>query len=232
MSILIDIAVIALIAVFAFIGYRKGLVKTLLNFAGVFIALIAAFYIASPLSSFVFDTFFIDRIHNGVNKAIVNSAADTVTGAVAAVPDYIKKGAKALDINVEKVISDSDPESGVSFAEDVAETITQKVARPIVTRLLAIILFIILFVLLRVLIKVIANALNLVARLPGLNLANRTLGAVIGFAEGLLIAYVYCFAIMQIADIKGGSFLGVSMDTLSDTYIFSKLGGLFDFKIK
>ena len=126
MSILIDIAVIALIAVFAFIGYRKGLVKTLLNFAGVFIALIAAFYIASPLSSFVFDTFFIDRIHNGVNKAIVNSAADTVTGAVAAVPDYIKKGAKALDINVEKVISDSDPESGVSFAEDVAETITQK----------------------------------------------------------------------------------------------------------
>ncbi len=232
MSILIDIAVIALIAVFAFIGYRKGLVKTLLNFAGVFIALIAAFYIASPLSSFVFDTFFIDRIHNGVNKAIVNSAADTVTGAVAAVPDYIKKGAKALDINVEKVISDSDPESGVSFAEDVAETITQKVARPIVTRLLAIILFIILFVLLRVLIKVIANALNLVARLPGLNLANRTLGAVIGFAEGLLIAYVCCFAIMQIADIKGGSFLGVSMDTLSDTYIFSKLGGLFDFKIK
>lgn len=229
MSILIDIAVIALIAVFAFIGYRKGLVKTLLNFAGVFIALIAAFYIASPLSSFVFDTFFIDRIHNGVNKAIVNSAADTVTGAVAAVPDYIKKGAKALDINVEKVISDSDPESGVSFAEDVAETITQKVARPIVTRLLAIILFIILFVLLRVLIKVIANALNLVARLPGLNLANRTLGAVIGFAEGLLIAYVCCFAIMQIADIKGGSFLGVSMDTLSDTYIFSKLGGLFDF---
>lgn len=232
MSILIDIAVIALIAVFAFIGYRKGLVKTLLNFAGVFIALIAAFYIASPLSSFVFDTFFIDRIHNGVNKAIVNSAADTVTGAVAAVPDYIKKGAKALDINVEKVISDSDPESGVSFAEDVAETITQKVARPIVTRLLAIILFIILFVLLRVLIKVIANALNLVARLPGLNLANRTLGAVIGFAEGLLIAYVCCFAIMQIADIKGGSFLGVPMDTLSDTYIFSKLGGLFDFKIK
>lgn len=232
MSILIDIAVIALIAVFAFIGYRKGLVKTLLNFAGVFIALIAAFYIASPLSSFVFDTFFIDRIHNGVNKAIVNSAADTVTGAVAAVPDYIKKGAKALDINVEKVISDSDPKSGVSFAEDVAETITQKVARPIVTRLLAIILFIILFVLLRVLIKVIANALNLVARLPGLNLANRTLGAVIGFAEGLLIAYVCCFAIMQIADIKGGSFLGVSMDTLSDTYIFSKLGGLFDFKIK
>lgn len=232
MSILIDIAVIALIAVFAFIGYRKGLVKTLLNFAGVFIALIAAFYIASPLSSFVFDTFFIDRIHNGVNKAIVNSAADTVTGAVAAVPDYIKKGAKALDINIEKVISDSDPESGVSFAEDVAETITQKVARPIVTRLLAIILFIILFVLLRVLIKVIANALNLVARLPGLNLANRTLGAVIGFAEGLLIAYVCCFAIMQIADIKGGSFLGVSMDTLSDTYIFSKLGGLFDFKIK
>lgn len=232
MSILIDIAVIALIAVFAFIGYRKGLVKTLLNFAGVFIALIAAFYIASPLSSFVFDTFFIDRIHNGVNKAIVNSAADTVTGAVAAVPDYIKKGAKALDINVEKVISDSDPESGVSFAEDVAETITQKVARPIVTRLLAIILFIILFVLLRVLIKVIANALNLVARLPGLNLANRTLGAVIGFAEGLLIAYVCCFAIMQIADIKGGSFLGVSMDTLSDTYIFSKLGSLFDFKIK
>lgn len=232
MSILIDIAVIALIAVFAFIGYRKGLVKTLLNFAGVFIALIAAFYIASPLSSFVFDTFFIDRIHNGVNKAIVNSAADTVTGAVAAVPDYIKKGAKALDINVEKVISDSDPESGVSFAEDVAETITQKVAGPIVTRLLAIILFIILFVLLRVLIKVIANALNLVARLPGLNLANRTLGAVIGFAEGLLIAYVCCFAIMQIADIKGGSFLGVSMDTLSDTYIFSKLGGLFDFKIK
>lgn len=232
MSILIDIAVIALIAVFAFIGYRKGLVKTLLNFAGVFIALIAAFYIASPLSSFVFDTFFIDRIHNGVNKAIVNSAADTVTGAVAAVPDYIKKGAKALDINVEKVISDSDPESGVSFAEDVAETITQKVARPIVTRLLAIILFIILFVLLRVLIKVIANALNLVARLPGLNLANRTLGAVIGFAEGLLIAYVCCFAIMQIADIKGGNFLGVSMDTLSDTYIFSKLGGLFDFKIK
>ena len=232
MSILIDIAVIALIAVFAFIGYRKGLVKTLLNFAGVFIALIAAFYIASPLSSFVFDTFFIDRIHNGVNKAIVNSAADTVTGAVAAVPDYIKKGAKALDINVEKVISDSDPESGVSFAEDVAETITQKVARPIVTRLLAIILFIILFVLLRVLIKVIANALNLVARLPGLNLANRTLGAVIGFAEGLLIAYVCCFAIMQIADIKGGSFLGVSMDTPSDTYIFSKLGGLFDFKIK
>ena len=232
MSILIDIAVIALIAVFAFIGYRKGLVKTLLNFAGVFIALIAAFYIASPLSSFVFDTFFIDRIHNGVNKAIVNSAADTVTGAVAAVPDYIKKGAKALDINVEKVISDSDPESGVSFAEDVAETITLKFARPIVTRLLAIILFIILFVLLRVLIKVIANALNLVARLPGLNLANRTLGAVIGFAEGLLIAYVCCFAIMQIADIKGGSFLGVSMDTLSDTYIFSKLGGLFDFKIK
>ena len=232
MSILIDIAVIALIAVFAFIGYRKGLVKTLLNFAGVFIALIAAFYIASPLFSFVFDTFFSDRIHNGVNKAIVNSAADTVTGAVAAVPDYIKKGAKALDINIEKVISDSDPESGVSFAEDVAETITQKVARPIVTRLLAIILFIILFVLLRVLIKVIANALNLVARLPGLNLANRTLGAVIGFAEGLLIAYVCCFAIMQIADIKGGSFLGVSMDTLSDTYIFSKLGGLFDFKIK
>lgn len=232
MSIIIDIVVVALIAVFAFIGYKKGLVKTLLNFAGVFIALFAAFCISGPLSSFVFNTFVSDKIENGVNKAVVNASAETVSDAVAAVPDYIENAAKALGINIEKVISDENIGEGSSFAQNVAETVTQKVARPIITKLIAVIIFVVLFILFRILIKIIAKALNLVTKLPGINLANRTFGAVIGLAEGVLIAYICCFVIMQIAEIKTGGFIGITKAELDNTYVFSKLGGLFQFKIK
>ena len=68
MSIVIDLIVIGLIALFTFLGYKQGLVKAAIKILSFFIAIIVALSIYKPVSGIIIKNTFID---DNIKSAIV-----------------------------------------------------------------------------------------------------------------------------------------------------------------
>ena len=52
---LIDVLVLLLLIYCAFMGFRRGLTKELVSFAGVFVIIVLAFLLKNPISSFMYE---------------------------------------------------------------------------------------------------------------------------------------------------------------------------------
>lgn len=57
MSIIFDIAVVAIVALLVFLGFHRGFVRTVFNLVGYILAAVLAFFISSPISVWIFQTF-------------------------------------------------------------------------------------------------------------------------------------------------------------------------------
>jgi uncharacterized membrane protein required for colicin V production len=69
----LDIVIIIVLFLGVFIGYTKGLIESVLDIAGVFIALIGAKYLTAPVSAFVINnTHFLDSIKAVLDKKIAS----------------------------------------------------------------------------------------------------------------------------------------------------------------
>ena len=143
------------------------------------------------------------------------------------IPEQLLSLAESLGIDVDTKLSVDASKDVDAILSNAADTIVDDIAAPIVTKLVWIICFIILFVLISIAIKFIASALNLVAKLPILKSANKLLGGVVGLVEGVLLAIVICLAISTLLKFSSEGFLGITTESINDSFLFSKISSLF-----
>ena len=92
MSLLLDGIVLLIILLCFFVGWRRGVAITLLNF----VALVAAFTVAVLLSPFlsnsIYETFFKSGVTEKISQSIGNSIGDgaeaVITGILSAIPSF------------------------------------------------------------------------------------------------------------------------------------------------
>ena len=66
----LDIAVLAVIVIFALVGAKKGFIKSLIDFLGAFVAMIAAGILSLPAAQWVYDTFFHEALTEKVTSTV------------------------------------------------------------------------------------------------------------------------------------------------------------------
>lgn len=161
-----DVILLILIGIFAFQGWRGGLIKMGFHFLS---------FIASVILAWMFFPVFADFLKStAIYTSVLNSISltDAPNNSAATAPNALKD-----------ILEQSSTE--------VSQLITQYLADLI----LNIIAFILLLIIIKIIILILSKVLHLFAKLPVIGFFNHAAGLVLGFLEGTLIAFVILAAI-------------------------------------
>lgn len=215
--VIIDAIAAAVLLGFAIWGAQRGLFRSLTGLLSVIVALVGAGLIAGALAApaaRLAGPLVEEHIRGQVDEAMEVQSSQQVEMPELemeeddgfAIEDLL--ALMGLDEDVRESLLGDIQEKAVDTGVNVATAIVESV----VQSLLYGVLFLLSFLALMLLLKLAVGAMDLVLKLPGLHLLNSLGGAVIGLAEGALLA----FLAIWIARRLGGSF---ETETVAQTHI-------------
>lgn len=211
MSFLIyDLIVVAILALFTWLGWRKGLLLSLCGLAVAVAAFMGAGFLAETL-----DDPLANAVEPKLEEIIAENLSDRTTSAAPnadPIADLREMG--GLYEWVADTLAET-RESMDSLVLDTVQGVAQKAAQTIAVQVAHSIVFAVAFLLLFVLLTLLLHALDLVAKLPGLHFCNGLGGGVIGLVKGGIIVFVAVGA----ATVLLSSYLP-DAQTLERTYLF------------
>lgn len=191
---ILDLAVLLVLLLFAALGARRGLILSLCGLAALLVAVLGASFTARTLSPMVADALepqFAAAIEEQLNESI-RQQAEAGEAAVLSPDDVPLEGVldalremgfyETLINTVDRAVESGMTAVAASAAAAVAAAIAQSAAY--------LILFLLGFFLILLAWRLLSRALDLVARLPGLHFLNKTGGALFGLVQGCIILFV------------------------------------------
>lgn len=185
---LFDLIILGVIALFVFLGVRRGLIMTLASLVVTVLALVGAPMAAdqlSPAVAYMIQPAIQNAVQTNVDQAVANNTASQTfaleEGSLLeqlVSSEFYQHFAQSAQQSVEQGIQ----EATHSVAAAVSESLAQSLAWLAV--------YVIAFALILVLGNLLARVLDLAAMLPGLRFANKSLGGVCGLVKGLVIVAV------------------------------------------
>lgn len=161
MGIIIDIILIAIIILSAFLGYKKGLVKLGTKlFAGI-IAIIVTIAIYKPISGIIINNTTIDE---KIENAIIQNTTN-----------FIDENSQIPDIVTNQVQNEILPSEAKNIAKNVVYAITA----------------IVLFIAVKIALSIVISLMDFVANLPILKQFNEVGGIIYGLVRGVLIVGIF-----------------------------------------
>lgn len=189
---IIDILIVAVILLFAAIGVKRGIAKTLLNIAGIVVTAVCAYCLSDFLSQVIYDAFIKQTVISNVAQIIEENGLDyALSNSLLALPEWLS----GFIIFVSSLfgINETKLQDSLVFSDEIsssASNMIESAVAPLATSLLSfiliIVLFIIIFILVKKLIKLVAKAFSI----PVIKQINQLLGGVFGIAEGLIIVWI------------------------------------------
>lgn len=164
----LDLIVILVIALFTFIGYKQGLVKTAIKILAFFIALVVSLMLYKTIGNVIMK-------NTQVDEQIQNTIVSKVLPE-----DYEEKLEILPDVLVE---------SGETTVNELSKNVTEKIIYGVV--------FIVLFVVLKIALKFVTLLTDLITKLPVIKQFDKTGGIVYGVAKGFIIVTVI-FAVISL----------------------------------
>lgn len=204
----LDLILLAILLFFVLMGAKRGFVLTLCSLVAVVVALVGANFLADTLTP-------------KVAQAIEPTIETTIQTALE------KQGQSLQDMATDETLTAIREKGGLyAFVADAMEealqkldivpivsTVATKAATAVAEQLAHGLLFLVAFFLVLLGWTLLSHALDLVAKLPGLNSLNGLLGGVVGLVKGLIIAYI---AVWVLYTLTGT----VSQETAGQTRLF------------
>lgn len=182
MGIIIDIVIITIIILSAFLGYKKGLVKLGTRlFAGI-IAIILTIILYRPLGGLIIN-------NTSIDEKIENTITENTTS-------FINENTQGIDIITNQIKNEILPEEAKNISQNVIYTITS----------------ILLFIIIKITLSIIIALLDFVADLPILKQFNEVGGIIYGLIRGIIIVCIFIFIIGAYLKINPQSTLNNSID--------------------
>lgn len=181
LSVIIDLILILIFAVFIINGRKKGFVNAVLTLAAAALSIIAAYEFALPVAEWANEAF--------IKNAAVNSFSDIISANIGsgtqtvleAIPPYISEAAQAGGISISEIVSNL----GSSIdAMQAAEQIYGAIYNVIVLPVLTVVAFLIIYAIISFILSFAVKAISKVFKLPILNGLNKNLGGLLGAVKG------------------------------------------------
>ena len=223
MGIILDVIIIAVIALFVLIGAKRGFAKTAVETVGFFLSVYLAFSLCTPIAQTVSDAAIKPAVISGITEAIEiseQSASDISTQKVwDALPKYVQSLAKKANITPYS-LTDYIGNATADTNESIATAVTENVVMPLVYNLVKIIVAVLLFVILIILTKLLAVLIGKVFKLPLLNSLNSSVGAIFGGVQGVLVAVVLCLIVSAVISVNSKGFLIFTNENIEASRLF------------
>lgn len=219
---IIDIVILIVLAICAFLGYRKGFILTLASFLAVFIAFFGATYLSDllcePAASLLQPA-----VESVVTKAIESAAPDglltpseqPLDPAVATLlpPDPDENEPTEILVSIDQILEALEGLSLFdqyinfdgflqSFRDTIDSSIQQSIAATgreislyIARELARAILFLVCFLLILALWSLVSHMLDLAFKLPVLSTVNAVSGLLLGLVKGLCLVFIVVFLV-------------------------------------
>lgn len=204
MAIIIDIVIVAIIALCLFLGYRRGLTGALLKILSFVLAIVIAFILFKPVSNLVINhTNWDDSLKTSIEQFITEktSTPEEKSSLPQVIVDYIDE-TMAQSVNEAKEVA----------IENTAQSVTNLIVNAGV--------WIAVFIIARILLIFIKFITALIAKLPVIKQFDKLGGILYGILEAFVILYVLLAIISFIAPmINNAEFI----DALNKSFIGSML---------
>ena len=204
MAIIIDIVIVAIIALCLFLGYRRGLTGSLLKILSFVLAIVIAFILFKPVSNLVINhTNWDDSLKTSIEQFITEktSTPEEKSSLPQVIVDYIDE-TMAQSVNEAKEVA----------IENTAQSVTNLIVNAGV--------WIAVFIIARILLIFIKFITALIAKLPVIKQFDKLGGILYGILEAFIILYVLLAIISFIAPmINNAEFI----DALNKSFIGSML---------
>ena len=187
MSIIVDIAILAIIVLCIIIGYVRGLTGSLIKIVSFVLSLIIAFVLFIPVSNLIINNTEIDEnLESSIRNMIIQDEQNEDENMPEAITDYIgQKIDQAADDAKEAIVD--------STARDVALTIVKAGT------------WIALFIIARISLIFLRFITSLIAKLPVIKQFDKLGGIIYGLIEGLIIVYFLLALISFISPMLNGT---------------------------
>ncbi len=228
MSILLDVVIIAIIALTVYFSYKNGFVKTAISAVSFILAVAITAMFASPLADYLKETSVAETVESATEEAITDMLVKDPVGV-----EGLLDG-KSEEFNKMLALARLDRnELSAWYAQNVADSelgesaLATRIAEPMVDIIAMIIAIAILFIGTQILLSIAAFFLNKIASLPILRTANKGLGLVVGVVLALLRVCLFCYVmtvLIENAQFIGSSFIsGLDPDSTLFFKIFSSI---------
>lgn len=198
MGIILDIVIIAIIALSIFLGYRKGLVKIAVKLCAFLIAIIVSIVFYKPVSNIIINN---TQLDEKIESAIIEN------GSI-----KIEEDEETQNYAQEQ----EEEQTNESFLENVQgyvdETITEtqnelvrKAAKEISGRLINIIIIVGLFIITRLILILLVLISDVITNIPIIKQFNKLGGILYGIIRGLLLIYAILAIVFLVVSISGNS---------------------------
>lgn len=191
-----DLAILAILALFFWRGYARGLVLTLCSLLAVFVALIGASFLSNALAEPVakaIEPIVASQIHDTVTSYYQRSPAENTSAEeedwLAQLPleellEPLKesKFLQGFAETFQKAVDDK--------AADIVTHTAQALAHFVAVQIARIVIFAVAFFAVLIAWFFLSHALDLVAKLPVLSTVNAWGGGAVGLVKGALIVYI------------------------------------------
>ncbi|OON94681.1 MAG: hypothetical protein ATN33_04065 [Epulopiscium sp. Nele67-Bin001] len=187
---LLDLLVIALIIMFCIVSYNRGLVIALYKLFGGIISLVLAFFLYKIVASALGMTELPALISEFVAGYLVN--LDIVEGVQAQAAEIRENLAFLPDAIVNMIIQNNNYEV---YSVLEVNNLIDYVAVSIGNLIINAISIVIAWILSTIGLSIVVSGVDLVTKLPVLNVVNKLAGAVIGFINIILIIWIFCLIV-------------------------------------
>lgn len=187
-----DILIILSIALFVFLGYRRGLARTLLNLAALVAAAVIGNAASQPIAQGIYDTFIKQGVIDNLQTTIVNQGAETaISTSLDSAPSWINGILGGL-LQIFGLTTD-DFQRTLQLSNDTSLTLAQNLEKPVGTvtvSILSLIMYALIFTVLMVIFKLIIRKVAAIFDIPVVAPVNRVLGGILGLVEGAVLVIV------------------------------------------
>ncbi len=222
--IIMDLLTVALIGIFAFLGFRKGFFRSLVNTIGSLLLYFAAYFASKIVSPILYTKYLGPYFVEKINLYVTNVGEgvriqSVVINALSKIPTFCKNKLLA-DTNIEDFVVEvvTKAENKVNAVADImVYEYIPKVLIPLMQGILFILLILLLFFLLRSLILLLGNHVSkrsLIGKIDGI------LGAVCGAALGFILLLVIGFAVELVIGFSSDGLSFCSTTVIGQSYLF------------
>ena len=164
MNYLIDLILIAIIALFAFIGYKKGLIKVAFNLISFILAIIISIVLYKPMSNFIIN-------YTPLDDYIESAISDRLDS-----PEITNE-------ETQNIVS--------NYYTNIKNASTSVISSGISKTIINIACMIIVFITVKIILLFFKFAGDLIAKLPLIKPLNNAGGFIYGILKGFIIIYIF-----------------------------------------
>ncbi len=210
LNIVLDVLVLAVLAVPLISGAVKGFVHTLLHLGKSLIAFVLACVFVKKLGAWIKAKWIYQLVRNNIAKLFAEGGASTENELVAALPESIRNTLAAVGMDVDAMASDA-----VAQGEAIRESFIESVSQGVSGVLSFALAFAAIFLVSILGIMLLRPLLDwLVTHLPVVKTWNKVLGALLGLLLGVIFSWVCAQLIVGVSGL-------VAYHDWTDTYLLS-----------